>query len=102
MGKAPYIDRVGDVVMANRTYNSKRIVWEPFIVTGETVDPNWPGRRRLVGTWLLDGCASGAYDRTKPFDPKWAERKIAELEAEEARLHNQRLNLENLLANTIT
>ena len=102
MGKAPYIDRVGDVVMANRTYNSKRIVWEPFIVTGETVDPNWPVRRRLVGTWLLDGCDSGAYDRTKPFDPKWAERKIAQLEAEEARLHNQRLNLEKLLANTIT
>ena len=102
MGKAPYIARVGDVVMANRTYNSKRIVWEPFIVTGETVDPNWPDRRRLVGTWLLDGCVSGAYDRTKPFDPKWAERKIAELEAEEAHLHNQRLNLEKLLANTIT
>ena len=55
MGKAPYIARVGDVVMANRTYNSKRIVWEPFLVTGETVDPNWPDRRRLVGTWLLDG-----------------------------------------------
>ena len=102
MGKAPYIARVGDVVMANRTYNSKRIVWEPFLVTGETVDPNWPDRRRLVGTWLLDGCVSGAYDRTKPFDPKWAERKIAELEAEEAHLHNQRLNLEKLLANTIT
>ena len=102
MGKAPYIARVGDVVMANRTYNSKRIVWEPFLVTGETVDPNWPDRRRLVGTWLLDGCVSGAYDRTKPFDPKWAERKIAELEAEEARLHTQRLNLEKLLANTIT
>ena len=102
MGKAPYIARVGDVVMANRTYNSKRIVWEPFLVTGETVDPNWPAHRRLVGTWLLDGCDSGAYDRTKPFDPKWAERKIAELEAEEAQLHNQRLNLEKLLANTIT
>ena len=102
MGKAPYIARVGDVVMANRIYNSKRIVWEPFLVTGETVDPNWPAHRRLVGTWLLDGCDSGAYDRTKPFDPKWAERKIAELEAEEAHLHNQRLNLEKLLANTIT
>lgn len=102
MGKAPYIARIGDVVMANRTYNSKRIVWEPFLVTGETVDPNWPAHRRLVGTWLLDGCVSGAYDRAKPFDPKWAERKIAELEAEEAQLHNQRLNLEKLLANTIT
>ena len=97
-----YTANVGDIVMANRYYNAKRIVWEPFLVTGETVDPNWPDRRRLVGTWLLDGCVSGAYDRTKPFDPKWAERKIAELEAEEAHLHNQRLNLEKLLANTIT
>lgn len=100
MNALPHIARVGDVVMANRTYNSKRIVWEPFLVTGETADPNWPGKRRLVGTWQLDDCASGAYDRTKPFDPKWAKRKIVELEAEEARLHNQRLNLEKLLADT--
>ena len=100
MNKIPHVAHVGEVVMANRKYNEKRIVWEPFLVTGELPDPNWPGKRRLVGTWQLDGCASGAYDLTKPFDPKWAKRKIVELEAEEARLHNQRLNLEKLLADT--
>ncbi len=94
--------QINSVVMASRRYNAKRIVWEPFRVTGYRSDPNWPNQVRLIGVWLMDFVESWTYDDTKPFDPKWAERKIAELEAEEARLHDQRLNLEKLLANTIT
>lgn len=92
--------QINSVVMASRRYNAKRIVWEPFRVTGYRSDPNWPNQVRLIGVWLMDFVESWTYDDTKPFDPNWTAKKIAELEKETVQLDTMRHNLETLLANS--
>jgi len=94
----PTTVRIGDIVMANRTYNSKRIVWEPVAISGWYPDPNWPGKFRFTGKWLLDGKETSLiYAGFKPFDPKWVERKIESINKEVDILNEQKDNLKKIL-----
>ena len=79
--------------MGQRYYNSKKIVWEPFIfqrVNERAMD-------KFVGVWVQDN-RSGESSQMKPLDLKWIERKLHELNDESAFISSKIVNLRHLQA----
>lgn len=87
----------GQVYMASRYHNSKRIVWEPFRVESDN-GPAAVNFYKFRGTWIQDN-VPGSAGVLKEFEPKWVERKIKELNDEASRLAAQVINLRHIQPN---
>ncbi len=86
---------IGQVYMAYRIYNSKRMVWEPFHLL---TDRGAGNVYRYGGTWLMDNRAGSSASTLKTYDPKWTARKVCDLEREIKLLQDQISNLKNINA----
>lgn len=88
----------GQVYMASRYYNSKRIVREPFRFL-EILPPNPRTvlQYKYGGEWVMDG-RKAPVSTLYPPDPKWVKRKLADLNDEVLALNLKMLNLANISA----
>jgi hypothetical protein len=88
----------GQVYMASRYHNSKRIVLEPFRLQGANPpNPQMVLQYKYAGEWVMDGKKANVSSLYPP-DPKWVKRKLAELNDEVLALNLKMLNLANISA----
>lgn len=83
--------------MAYRYHNSKRMVWEPFLVQEDRGDDSQVRVYRYSGVWLMDNRPGNA-GMVKAYDPKWTARKVCDLEREIALLQEQINHLKSIEA----
>ena len=87
---------VGQVYMAQRVYNSKRMVMEPFRYEGLNSNTNILCIR-YRGTWAMD-CQKGCTGSFYLIDLKWVNRKLIQLSEEQDFNNRCADNLINLLS----
>lgn len=87
----------GQVYMANRHYNSKRIVYEPFRLThANPPNPQMMTHYKYGGEWVMDGKKAYVIS-VYTFNPKWVSRKVQEIVEEVGRLNSHADNLRTLM-----
>ena len=87
---------VGQVYMATRYYNSKRIILEPFRF--QVINPPNPQmtlQYKYGGEWVMDARTTKV-GALYSFQPNWVNRKLDSLREESAVLASHILNLQRL------